>query len=110
MRYHPDKLGAGITENDKKIWLKVQEAYETLSDPIKRRKYDSSLPFDERIPEKGSWTSETFFEVFGKSFNHNSMWSKKKPCPSFGDATTPLNEVKAFYKFWDNFESWREFS
>lgn len=38
------------------------------------------------------------------------MWSKKKPCPSFGDDDTPLAEVKAFYKFWDNFQSWREFS
>jgi len=92
------------------MWLKVQEAYETLMDPAKRKKYDSSLPFDERIPEPGSWTAETFYEVFGKSFNHNSLWSKKKPCPSFGDASTPLSEVKAFYKFWDNFQSWREFS
>lgn len=110
LRYHPDKLGDKITEADKTMWLKVQEAYETLMDPVKRRKYDSSLPFDERIPEPGSFTPESFYEVFGKSFNHNSMWSKKKPCPSFGDDKTPLNEVKAFYKFWDNFQSWREFS
>lgn len=110
LRYHPDKLGDKITEGDKTVWLKIQDAYETLSDPAKRRKYDSSLPFDERTPKEGDWTAETFFEVFGKSFNHNSMWSKKKPCPNFGDEDTPLAEVKAFYKFWDNFQSWREFS
>ena len=79
-------------------------------DPVKRKKYDSSLPFDERIPEEGSFTAETFYDVFAKSFNHNSLWSKKKPCPGFGDANTPLDEVKKFYKFWDNFQSWREFS
>lgn len=103
LRYHPDKLGDKITESDKLMWLKVQEAYETLMDPVKRKKYDSSLPFDERIPEAGSFTPETFYDVFGKAFNNNSMWSKKKPCPAFGDDSTPLNEVKAFYKFWDNF-------
>lgn len=110
LRYHPDKLGDKITETDKTMWLKIQEAYETLMDPAKRKKYDSSLPFDERIPEPGSWTADNFFEVFSKAFNHNSLWSKKKPCPNFGDASTPINEVKAFYKFWDNFQSWREFS
>jgi len=32
------------------MWLKIQDAYETLSDPIKRKRYDSTLPFNEEIP------------------------------------------------------------
>jgi DnaJ domain len=47
---HPDKLGENITENDKEIWLKIQNAYETLVDPVKRKRYDSSLPFNDSIP------------------------------------------------------------
>lgn len=30
--------------------------------------------------------------------------------PSLGDANTPIEEVLKFYKFWDNFKTWREFS
>ena len=52
LKYHPDKLKREPTEDDKKHWLLVQKAYETLQDPIKRKKYDSSLPFDEKIPDK----------------------------------------------------------
>ena len=43
------------------MWLKIQDAYETLLDPSKRRKYDSSLPFDNKIPKEGDWTDETFY-------------------------------------------------
>jgi len=45
--YHPDKLGSDYTEKDKEMWLSVQNAYDTLSDPAKRKRYDSSLPFDD---------------------------------------------------------------
>jgi DnaJ family protein C protein 2 len=38
------------------------------------------------------------------------MWARKKPTPNLGDLNTPLVEVKKFYKYWDNFDSWREFS
>jgi len=110
LRYHPDKLGDRITEKDKEIWLKIQEAYETLIDPAKRRKYDSSLPFEDKIPGKDDFTEETFYDVLGAAFTLNSMWSKKKPTPNLGDENTPLDEVKRFYKFWDSFQSWREFS
>ena len=50
--FHPDKLGDKITDKDKEVWLKIQNAYETLIDPAKRKKYDSSLPFDDNIPEE----------------------------------------------------------
>ena len=110
LKYHPDKLGDKLTERDKEVWLKIQEAYETLIDPIKKRKYDSSLPFDEVIPEEGSFSDETFYEVFTRCFTLNSRWSKKQPTPNFGNEHMPLANVKKFYKFWDDFQTWREFS
>ena len=50
--YHPDKLGDTITESDKEIWLKIQNAYETLIDPLRRKRYDSALPFNDVIPQE----------------------------------------------------------
>lgn len=29
--------------------------------------------------------------------------------PTFGDLSTPIEEVKAFYLFWDDFKTWRDF-
>ena len=109
LKYHPDKIREKLTEQDTELWLKVQYAYETLLDPAKRRRYDSSLPFDDEIPKAGSWTTETYYEVFNACFVLNSLWSKKKPVPTLGDDSTPISEVKKFYKFWDDFNSWREF-
>jgi len=110
IKFHPDKLGKDPTKAQKTLWLKIQEAYDTLMDPAKRRKYDSSLPFDEKIPEEGSFTDETFYKVFAKCFELNSRWTAERPLPNFGIDGTPMNKVKQFYKFWDNFKSWREFS
>ena len=112
VKSHPDKLGEGeLTEDMKKHWLTIQKAYDTLSDPAKRRKYDSSLPFDDDIPSEDEFSDdEGFYETFTKCFERNAVWSKKKPVPSMGDKNTPMEEVRKFYKFWDNFDSWREFS
>ena len=40
-RYHPDRNQMSLTAN--KIMEKINEAYATLSDPIKRRDYDIPL-------------------------------------------------------------------
>lgn len=68
LQFHPDKLGENITESDKEIWLKIQNAYETLIDTTKRRRYDSSLPFDDNIPDADDVTDENFFELFNSVF------------------------------------------
>lgn len=79
-------------------------------DPAKRKKYDSSLPFDENIPDEDDFTDFNFFEVFSKVFTLNAKWSVKKPVPNLGDEHSPMKEVHRFYKFWEDFKSWREFS
>jgi len=108
--HHPDKLGDDYGETEKAYWLKVQDAYERLSDPAKRRKYDSSLPFDDTIPRKGDWSEATFYAVFSKCFTLNSRWALNKPVPNLGDDSTPLKDAKKFYSYWFDFKSWREFS
>ena len=93
-----------------KKWLKLKEAYETLSDPEKRKKYDSTIVFDDSIPDDINYSEKSFFSTFGPVFLKNGIWSKKKPVPKLGDMQSPLQKVKLFYKFWHNFQSWRDFS
>jgi len=81
-----------------------------LSDRTKRKKYDSSLPFDDNIPNKGDVNDANFYEIFNKVFQNNARFSVIKPVPNIGEADTPLDDVYKFYQFWDNFKTWREFS
>lgn len=109
--YHPDKQDnkeEGKKQTDP-MWLKVQEAYETLVDPEKRRRYDSTMEFDDSLPEETD-DPATFYESFGRVFRRNAYWSVKKPVPDLGDENTPLKKVLRFYDFWDSFESWRDFT
>jgi len=109
--YHPDKLGESITATEKEVWLKVQNAYETLIDPIKRKKFDSSLPFNDNIPsEMDNINDETFWDIFTPVFTRNAKFAKKKPVPNLGDPNTPIDQVHKFYKYWDSFDTWRDFS
>lgn len=104
-----------LTDDEKKKldinnkWLKIKEAYDTLLDPEKRKKYDSTFEFDETIPEDKKVSEKDFFLSYGPTFMKNSIWSKRKPIPKLGDMNTPIEKVKRFYKFWFNFVSWRDF-
>ena len=108
--HHPDKLGEELSEAQKQTWLSIQNAYETLLDPAKKRRYDSSLPFDDSIPTEKDINDANFFEVFSQVFKRNTFFSKKGNGPQLGDYTTYIDDVYKFYKFWNYFESWREFS
>lgn len=92
LMYHPDKIGEGITQQDKEVWLQVQNAYETLIDTTKRRRYDSSLPFDDNIPSEQTHdiNEENFYDIFEPVFRKNARFAKKKPVPTIGDPTMPI--------------------
>ncbi|CAE7421552.1 Dnajc2 [Symbiodinium necroappetens] len=114
LQHHPDKQGdteekgSGLSEKDQHF-IKIQEAYEVLSDQAKRRQYDSTLDFDDAIPEEVS-ESGGFFDTFGPVFRRNARWSTRFPVPEIGDENTDMVKVHKFYDFWLSFDSWRDFS
>ena len=66
LEYHPDKAGAAVADEAKKKQIeehfqKIQDAYETLSDPAKRREYDSIDDFDDTLPSSAA--PADFFKV-----------------------------------------------
>ena len=82
-----------------------------MTDDAKRKKYDSSLPFDDKMPKEADLVSdEAFFELWSKCFANNAKFAVVRPVPDIGDLNTPIEEVWKFYKYWDYFKTWREFS
>ena len=81
-----------------------------MVDPEKKKKYDSTMEFDESIPANREYEDEEFIKEFGGVFARNSIFSEKKPVPEFGDMKTSINKVFRFYEFWEGFKSWRDFT
>ena len=114
LRHHPDKrkaAGEEIREDDD-YFTCITKAFEVLGVPFKRRAYDSVDPtIDDDIPnEFGKNTKKDFYETFGPVFERNARWSTRTPVPKVGPDDAPRETVDKFYKFWYDFESWREYS
>lgn len=143
LKYHPDKESANkeTKENngDDPVFLKVKEAFETLSDASKRKAYDSTIDFDDSIPAASNVLAEKdFYRVFGGCFERNLRFAaendpdkaaaaearkkqakqkrgkgkgkKKTGPPSLGDEKTTINDVHEFYDYWVAFSSWRDYT
>ena len=91
----------------------VQEAYETLSDPARRREFDSTDWFDDTLPSECGEEEGAFYSTFAPAFKRQARWSAAPggadAVPELGDADTPWEKVDKFYDFWFAFKSWREF-
>jgi len=108
LEHHPDKTVQRGREEDDAMFKSIQKAWETLSDPKKRRIYDSQEDFDDNIPSADSAkTEDDFYTIFGETFKRFSKFSEKRNVPQLGDKNTLLDKVDEFYNFWRGFRSWR---
>jgi DnaJ family protein C protein 2 len=92
--YHPDKNALGDLEQSDKIFKLIQEAYETLIDTRKREIYDSTVPFDDSIPNPD--LEADFYELYRPVFERNAVFSQVQPVPELGDETTPFKTVDKY--------------
>ncbi|KAK5007367.1 hypothetical protein LTR28_005377 [Elasticomyces elasticus] len=110
LKHHPDKkAAAGATEDDS-FFKCIQKATEVLSDPVKRRQFDSvDEAADVEPPSKKETQKGNFYKLWGKVFESEARFSKVKPVPKLGDENSSKQHVEEFYNFWYNFDSWRTF-
>ncbi|KAK5827736.1 hypothetical protein F5H01DRAFT_302863 [Linnemannia elongata] len=113
--HHPDKKSAATGSNathDDAFFKCIQKAYEILSDPIKRRQYDSVDPIPEESynPLKDG-ADLPFIEAWRPVFEREARFSvrNRKEIPTIGTMESTKEEVEEFYGFWYGFESWRSF-
>jgi len=120
LKHHPDKkAGAAGQTNDDAFFKCIQKSLDVLTNPERRRQFDSvdpyyqdmeseapSLPEAKKAVDK---SSEEFIQLFSPIFEREARFSKTEPVPMLGTLKDGKDAVEGFYDFWYNFDSWRSF-
>ncbi|PCH37560.1 DnaJ-domain-containing protein [Wolfiporia cocos MD-104 SS10] len=119
LKHHPDKkAGVAGDANDDAFFKCIQKAFEVLTNPERRRQFDSVDPYFELLEadvptptqlKNAKNLNKFFFETFGPVFEREARFSRKQPVPMLGSYEDSKATVEAFYDFWYNFDSWRSF-
>ena len=89
-------------------WLTFPSAMEILTDPVRRRQYDSVDEAADREPPSKK-AKGNFYRLWGPVFESEGRFSRTQPVPKLGDEKSTKGQVEEFYNFWYNFDSWRSF-
>ncbi|ETN46213.1 uncharacterized protein HMPREF1541_00397 [Cyphellophora europaea CBS 101466] len=109
LKHHPDKkAAAGQAESDS-FFKCIQRADETLSDPVKRRQFDSVDEAADVEPPTKKEMQKNFYKKWGAFFESEARFSNKTPVPKLGNEKSSREDVEEFYDFFYNFDSWRSF-
>ncbi|THD20568.1 putative ribosome-associated chaperone zuotin translation [Fasciola hepatica] len=114
LTHHPDKRrsqGEDVKDESHDYFSCITIAYEILGNPTKRHAYDCVDPVvvNDSIPSASS-IREDFFGALRPFFTRKARWSKRQPVPGLGYVGTSLDDVHAFYDFWENYDTTRDYS
>ncbi|KAF9807931.1 hypothetical protein IEO21_08005 [Rhodonia placenta] len=118
LKHHPDKkAGVAGDSNDDAFFKCISKAFDVLTNPERRRQFDSVDPYYELLETdvptasqlKNAKDNEFFFEAFTPVFEREARFSRKQPVPMLGSYEGSKEQVEGFYDFWYNFDSWRSF-
>ncbi|KAL7271343.1 Zuotin [Rhizina undulata] len=108
LKHHPDKKAAAGAIDDDNFFKCIQKAMEILTDPIKRRQFDS-VDENADVDPPSKKAKGNFYKQWGPVFAAEGRFSRKQPVPKLGNESSTKEEVDAFYNFFYNFDSWRTF-
>ncbi|GLJ27132.1 hypothetical protein SUGI_0531970 [Cryptomeria japonica] len=85
LKYHPDVCPAAEKEECSRLFLQVQEAHETLSDPLLRQDYDWRLQNGMEINQRGErietcdyvWEGQIMELIKRRSGYNSSSWGSR---------------------------------
>ncbi|KAF1947588.1 DnaJ-domain-containing protein [Clathrospora elynae] len=110
LKHHPDKKAAAGGTEDDQFFKCIQKAHDVLSDPVRRRQFDSVDEGAEvEPPSKKTTQKGNFYKLWSKVFEAEARFSNNPPAPKLGNDKSTKEDVEHFYNYWYNFDSWRTF-